>query len=753
MGHISLYRKYRPLNWEQIIGQNHIVRTIKNQISSNNISHAYLFTGSRGTGKTSSAKIFARAINCLNPIDGSPCNQCANCISILNETSFDVVELDAASNNSVNDIRTLIENISIPPMSGKYKVYIVDEVHMLSQQAFNAFLKTLEEPPEYVVFILATTEVHKIPNTILSRCMQFDFRLIPVNELTEIVTNIFDKENYKYEIEACRQIAIHGEGSARDTLSIADMCMAYSPQNLTYDDVLEVLGGSDFETLYIIAEAILNSNISRLLEQIDAIYHRGKGISTLNRELANFFKELITIKNVPSYAPFSNEQNQAALNLAKEHDNYKISRILEIIALIESNLRFSTQPKILFEANLIKASKLITSPNIEALNSRIESLEKQIKAFSKDNVEYFKKFLDNNNLISPLYLKNKESSLPKKKNNLKTNSNNDESPNKLDHNDDFDSEPFEYKDEDIQELPFEDEQNEAKNLPSSNKSSSNDGTEPKLPFEDRDEDAQELPFEDTKDNSVHNESSLSNDDSELKLPFEDRDEDAQELPFENELDNNDTFNSEIPFEDRDEDAQELPFSKEVDPDDDFDLETPFKVEKEFNESNIEVNEEPDINIEIEDSFSDDINEESYDDIEGDDSLENNEENITTSTTKNNDSLPFEDKEDNNEAKKLFDDLLDKYKDNVFVTRAFKQADKFELKNGVLTLKYMGINSLSYKRLQYQYKAELDEVIKEISPNTKIAFELIEENEDEGKLNQLELEEIKQLFGDNLIIKD
>lgn len=677
MGHVSLYRKYRPLNWEQIIGQNHIVRTIKNQISSNNISHAYLFTGSRGTGKTSSAKIFARAINCLNPIDGSPCNQCANCISILNETSFDVVELDAASNNSVNDIRSLIENISIPPMSGKYKVYIVDEVHMLSQQAFNAFLKTLEDPPEYVVFILATTEVHKIPNTILSRCMQFDFRLIPVNELTEIVTNIFDKENYKYEIEACRQIAIHGEGSARDTLSIADMCMAYSPQNLTYDDVLEVLGGSDFETLYIIAEAILNSNISRLLEQIDTIYHRGKGISTLNRELANFFKELITIKNVPSYAPFSNEQNQAALNLAKEHDNYKISRILEIIALIESNLRFSTQPKILFEANLIKASNLITSPNIEALNSRIESLEKQIKAFSKDNVEYFKKFLDNNNLISSLYLKDKESNLPKKKNNLKTNSNNNESPNKLDHNDDFNSEvPFEYKDEDIQELPFE-----------------------------------------------------------------------------NELDNNDTFDSEIPFEDRDEDAQELPFSKELDPNDDFDLETPFKVEKELNESNIEVNEEPNINIEIEDSPSDDINEESYDDSEGDDNLENNEENIITSTTKNNDSLPFEDKEDNNEAKKLFDDLLDKYKDNVFVTRAFKQADKFELKNGVLTLKYMGINSLSYKRLQYQYKAELDEVIKKLSPNTKIAFELIEENEDEGKLNQLELEEIKQLFGDNLIIKD
>ena len=350
---------------------------------------------------------------------------------------------------------------------------------------------------------------------------------------------------------------------------------------------------------------------------------------------------------------------------------------MEIIALIESNLRFSTQPKILFEANLIKASNLITSPNIEALNSRIESLEKQIKAFSKDNVEYFKKFLDNNNLISSLYLKDKESNLPKKKNNLKTNSNNNESPNKLDHNDDFNSEvPFEYKDEDIQELPFE-----------------------------------------------------------------------------NELDNNDTFDSEIPFEDRDEDAQELPFSKELDPNDDFDLETPFKVEKELNESNIEVNEEPNINIEIEDSPSDDINEESYDDSEGDDNLENNEENIITSTTKNNDSLPFEDKEDNNEAKKLFDDLLDKYKDNVFVTRAFKQADKFELKNGVLTLKYMGINSLSYKRLQYQYKAELDEVIKKLYPNTKIAFELIEENEDEGKLNQLELEEIKQLFGDNLIIKD
>ncbi|HHX49165.1 MAG TPA: DNA polymerase III subunit gamma/tau [Clostridiales bacterium] len=748
MRHVSLYRKYRPVTWEQIVGQNHIVRTIKNQINSNNISHAYLFTGSRGTGKTSSAKIFARAINCLNPVNGSPCNECKNCKSILNEASFDVVELDAASNNSVNDIRSLIENISIPPMNGKYKVYIVDEVHMLSQQAFNAFLKTLEEPPEYVVFILATTEVHKIPNTILSRCMQFDFRLIPVNELTEIITNIFDKENYKYELEACRQIAIHGEGSARDALSIADMCMAYAPEKLTYNDVLEVLGGSDFETLYKIADAILNENISRLLEHIDSVYHKGKGISTLNKELANFFKDLITIKNVPTYSPFSKEQNEIALKLAKEHDNYKISRILEIIASVESNLRFSAQPKVLFEANLIKAAKLITSPNIEALNSRIKTLESKIESFSKDNVEYFKKFLDNHNLIPDIYEYSKNSKVSKKtakledtqalSNNVSVDKVNN---NKVEKSGKGNSTKISSKvnvisnvqDKITNELPFEDKSNEQTN---------------DLPFEDKsDEITNELPFKDNSD-EVTNE-----------LPFEDNsDEVTNELPFK---DNSDEVTNELPFEDNsDEVTNELPFE---DNSDDLKVnETSNAQDKTTNELHFE-NKSNEITNELpfEDKSNETINELPFEDKSNDVKVDE----VSNAQNKTNGELHFEnnekqlnnkknkDKSDNmKEAKKLFDALLEAMKDQVLTLSPLKQADSFRLENGFLTITYLPTHDFAYKRMIGGCKDSLIEAMKKIDPKVKLNFEL-KKQEIDSKLNQLELEEVSKFFDSNLKIKN
>lgn len=375
--HISLYRKYRPDSWDKVIGQDHIVKTLINQLNTDTISHAYLFTGTRGTGKTTSAKIFARSINCTSPVNGSPCGKCPACLGLQNPSNLDILEMDAASNNRVEDIRELCDKIHLLPTVGKYKVYIIDEVHMLSGSAFNAFLKTLEEPPKHAVFILATTEVHKLPQTILSRCMRFDFRLVSKKELTEHVAKIFDAENYPYEIKAVEQIAIHGEGSVRDTLSIADMCMSYAPDKLTYASVLEVLGASDFKTIFTMARAILSGDVAQVLNQSNAIYERGKGMDTIAKELCSFFRELLSIKNIPGYrASLGDDEYSYSLAMANNFDNYRIARILEILSSVESILRNTTQPRIVFDACLVRATELYTEHNVDAILSRVSRLEK-----------------------------------------------------------------------------------------------------------------------------------------------------------------------------------------------------------------------------------------------------------------------------------------------------------------------------------------------------------------------------------------
>ena len=245
MAYLALYRRFRPTGFKGLIGQEHIVRTLSNQIASGRIGHAYLFCGTRGTGKTSAAKIFARAINCLHPIDGSPCGECEVCKALLDPSNLDILEMDAASNNKVENVREIREKIQYPPVSGKYKVYIIDEVHMLTSEAFNALLKTLEEPPKHAVFILATTESHKLPSTILSRCMRFDFRIIPTKEIAELIARIYDEVGKTYDKDAVTAIARAGAGSVRDALSIADICVSYRDGKLTYSDVLEVLGATD----------------------------------------------------------------------------------------------------------------------------------------------------------------------------------------------------------------------------------------------------------------------------------------------------------------------------------------------------------------------------------------------------------------------------------------------------------------------------------------------------------------------------
>lgn len=383
MAYLSLYRKYRPATWDKVIGQKYVVRTLINQIERGTIGHAYLFTGTRGTGKTSCAKIFARAINCLSPVNGSPCGKCEMCRALRGEGSIDIIEMDAASNNGVEEIRDLKENVQYPPSVAKHKVYIIDEVHMLSASAFNALLKTLEEPPEHAVFVLATTEVHKLPATILSRCMRFDFRLVPKAELSAHLEKILKAEGVRFEKGAPELIAEQGEGSVRDMLSLADMCLAYSPDELTLKAVYDVLGSSEFDSLKSLAESLLSGDVSSLLTQTEQIYSRGKGFTVLNKELARFFRELIAVKNVPGYrGEFSEEEFAEVVKVAEKYDNYRIARIMQILASAEGELRYSTRPRITFEALLVKAASMYTDESVQALASRVRALENALSSGS-----------------------------------------------------------------------------------------------------------------------------------------------------------------------------------------------------------------------------------------------------------------------------------------------------------------------------------------------------------------------------------
>ena len=386
MEYTSIYRRFRPTTFDDVIGQNHIVRTLTNIIKSGKIGHAYLFTGTRGTGKTSCAKIFARAVNCLSPKNGSPCGECEVCKKLAESSGVDVIEIDAASNNGVDEIRTLKENVMYRPSIGKYKVYIIDEVHMLSASAFNALLKTLEEPPEHIVFILATTEVQKLPQTILSRCIRFDFRLIETEELIKLLKRIYGELGVGYDERALVKIAVCGEGSVRDTLSIADMCMSYCGDYIGYEDALEVLCATDFSTLDSLAGAILDGNVGKSLDESDRLLRMGR--VTLGRDLANYYNELITVKNVPNYKPktMTKEEFEVLKNRADKYSTYRISRVMEIMAGMENQLRFASQPRILMEANIIKSCELITETSADGMVGRIRDLEAQLDYLKKNGV-------------------------------------------------------------------------------------------------------------------------------------------------------------------------------------------------------------------------------------------------------------------------------------------------------------------------------------------------------------------------------
>ncbi len=379
--YLALYRKYRPSTFDGLIGQEHIVQTLVNQIKNNRLGHAYLFTGTRGTGKTSIAKIFAKAINCLSPVDGSPCGKCDVCKALSDSNNIDVIELDAASNNGVNEIRDIREKVQYPPVSCAKKVYIVDEVHMLTGAAFNALLKTLEEPPAHAVFILATTEVHKIPATILSRCMRFDFRLVSTERIADLIANIYDKEGKKYDKEAVFAIARAGEGSVRDALSIADICISCGEGKLTYNDVVNAIGASDSKSLSDFVISLLSGKVGVVMDSIDNLCALGKSIGVLIKDLSSYLRDLIIVKNSddPAKILALPENNLKQLKqIADSTTSERLLRVLQILSDAESDLRYSNHPRIIFETAAVKCCKPDSDYNIDALLSRVKSLENEI---------------------------------------------------------------------------------------------------------------------------------------------------------------------------------------------------------------------------------------------------------------------------------------------------------------------------------------------------------------------------------------
>lgn len=381
--HKALYRVYRPKTFEDVVGQEHIVKTLKNQIKNSNIGHAYLFSGTRGTGKTSTAKIFARAVNCLNSIDEEPCNKCEICVDTLNDNIMDIVEIDAASNNSVDDIRELRESVKYTPSKAKYKVYIIDEVHMLSQGAFNALLKTLEEPPSYVIFILATTEPHKIPATILSRCQRFDFKRVSSKDIANRMAYICEKENIQAEEKALNLIARNSQGALRDALSILDQCMSFGNEIIEYNDVIELLGTVNIDELFELSEAIINENTKKTLQILNEFIIWGKDIRNLINDLIDHFRNLMVCKvskDLDEIISLPEESIERLKEQAKTININDLIRILNILSETQDLMKSSSNTRILAEVTMMKIAQPMFDESKEALIKRIENLEQIIES-------------------------------------------------------------------------------------------------------------------------------------------------------------------------------------------------------------------------------------------------------------------------------------------------------------------------------------------------------------------------------------
>lgn len=383
MGYTALYRKFRPTEFKDVKGQDAVVTTLKNQIKTGRIGHAYLFCGTRGTGKTTVAKIFAKAVNCEHPVDGSPCEECEMCKTISAGTSMNVIEIDAASNNGVDNIREIREEVAYRPTEGKYKVYIIDEVHMLSIGAFNALLKTLEEPPEYVIFILATTEAHKIPVTILSRCQRYDFKRISIDTICERLHELIEKEGLDVEDRAVRYIAKMADGAMRDALSLLDQCVAfYINQRLTYDHVLEVLGAVDTEVFSRLLRQLVKKDVKQVIETVDELIMQGRELSQLAADFTWYLRNLLLIKSsedMEDVLDVSTENLAQLKDEAQMVETDELLRYIRVFSELTNQLKYATQKRVLLEVAFIKLCKPQMEAQTDTLLSRLRALEEEVE--------------------------------------------------------------------------------------------------------------------------------------------------------------------------------------------------------------------------------------------------------------------------------------------------------------------------------------------------------------------------------------
>ena len=398
MGYTALYRKFRPLNFSEMVGQEHITKTLKNQIIANRVGHAYLFNGGRGTGKTSAAKILARAINCLNPKDGEPCNECEICKGAISGSLTDIVEMDAASNNSVEDIRSIREEVNFLPTKAKYRVYIIDEVHMLSTGAFNALLKTLEEPPEHVKFILATTEPQKLPATILSRCQRFDFKRISNEDIIKRLEVVCKESNIEISKNALNVIAVLSEGAMRDALSILERCIQDGDNKIDEDKIKDLVGIPKTTFIHGLVEAVVEYDVNKALEVIQNVLDDGKDIINFLWEIIKYTKDILVYKATGKLDLYNEDELNDIKALSDKVSKEKLVNLIYQLSELENDIKWSTQKTIMFQAGIIKLcnEQSYVSDDIQ---ERIERIEKYLKKQSenKNSQIYNVTNINNNN--------------------------------------------------------------------------------------------------------------------------------------------------------------------------------------------------------------------------------------------------------------------------------------------------------------------------------------------------------------------
>jgi len=382
MSHKALYREWRPLSFNDVVEQDHVTKTLKKSVMANRVAHAYLFTGTRGTGKTSMALILARAVNCLNPQNGNPCNKCEICTGILSHTILDVIEIDAASNNSVENIRTIREEVMYTPSVTKFKVYIIDEVHMLSTGAFNALLKTLEEPPSHVIFILATTEPHKLPATILSRCQRYDFHRISVEGITNRLNEILKDSEFAIEEKASKMIARISDGALRNAINLLDQCISLDEKTITVSTVLECAGIPTDLAMEKLAKALLNQNVSKVLEIVSKVLMEGKSSSQLLQSILYYFRNLLickTINNPEEYIESTSDDLNKMQIIVSDISSDMLSYIIKELSKADSIIKKASQPRTYLEVVLINICTLNISKMTEiSMLERISALERKI---------------------------------------------------------------------------------------------------------------------------------------------------------------------------------------------------------------------------------------------------------------------------------------------------------------------------------------------------------------------------------------